>query len=356
MFQKHKDQVQFLCVYVREAHPTDGWAMKSNEMAGIKIKQPTKFDERTDVADQCCKALKMTMPLLVDTMDDTVGHSYSGMPDRLFIINTQGQVVYKGGRGPFGFKSGEMEQSLLMLLMDEAALPKQAAATKKVSARVPLLSNSAAWECLPKTVQGGGQPLPAWARALAKSLPKTTAAMLELDYLHRAQSPLPAVLRGQMRWVAADTNMCAYTRLQAEQDLLLAGMKKDQLAALKGDFGGLLAKDKAALLFARKLTKAASTVTDAEVASLIEAYGEKQVVAMVQLLAYANFQDRLILTLGITPELETPPPPLAVQFDRSPGGSAPSRCCRGRCPHQCPQRRACRARSWKSGPRRLCMS
>src|SRR5262245_14146911 len=121
MHQHYKDRVEFLCVYVREAHPTDGWAMKSNELAGIAIKQPTNYAERVGVADQCGKVLKMTMPLLVDSMNDEIGHAYSGMPDRLYIIDSQGKVAYKGGRGPFGFIPGEMEQSLLLLLLDETA-------------------------------------------------------------------------------------------------------------------------------------------------------------------------------------------------------------------------------------------
>ncbi len=318
MYAKYKGQVEFLCVYVREAHPTDGWAMKSNEKEGIKVKQPVDHEERTDVAAQCCTALKMTMPMVVDTMEDTVGHAYSGMPDRLYVIDTAGKVVYKGGRGPFGFKPGEMEQSLIVLLMEEA---KHSAASKKQSARVPLLDNKEAWQLLPRAAKGDGEPLPAWARALAKSLPKTTAAMLELDYMHRAQSPLQPVLRAEMRWVAADTNHCAYTRLQAENDLLQAGATNKQVSALSGNFVGCSPEKKAALTFARKLTKAAYTVTDDEVAYLIKSYGEKQVVAMVQLLAYANFQDRLILSLGITPDVEAPPPPVAVEFDPSPAAT-----------------------------------
>jgi len=58
------------------------------------------------------------MPMVVDDMDDHVGHLYSGMPDRLYVLDGDGRVVYKGGRGPFGFKVGEMEQSLVMLLLD----------------------------------------------------------------------------------------------------------------------------------------------------------------------------------------------------------------------------------------------
>jgi hypothetical protein len=60
------------------------------------------------------------MPLLVDEIDDRVGHLYSGMPDRLYVIDRHGRVAYKGGRGPFGFKPGEMAQALNLLLLDQA--------------------------------------------------------------------------------------------------------------------------------------------------------------------------------------------------------------------------------------------
>jgi hypothetical protein len=62
------------------------------------------------------------MPLLVDGMDDKVGKAYSGMPDRLYLIDREGRVAYKGGRGPFGFKPGELEQAILMLLLDDPGM------------------------------------------------------------------------------------------------------------------------------------------------------------------------------------------------------------------------------------------
>jgi hypothetical protein len=122
--KRYGDRVEFLAVYVREAHPTDGWRMRSNDNAGIALKQPLDEEERTGVARRCCSSLKMSMPLVVDEMDDRVGHAYSGMPDRLYVIDRKGRVAYKGGRGPFGFKAGEMEQSLLMLLLDQEVAVK----------------------------------------------------------------------------------------------------------------------------------------------------------------------------------------------------------------------------------------
>jgi Iodothyronine deiodinase len=70
------------------------------------------------VAARCCEALHVTMPLLVDEIDDRVGHAYSGMPDRLYVIGRDGRVVYKGGRGPFGFSAAEMEQAVILHLLD----------------------------------------------------------------------------------------------------------------------------------------------------------------------------------------------------------------------------------------------
>ncbi len=98
--------------------------MGSNDRAGIAVAQPKTFEERTAVADQCSNLLEMNMPVLVDEINDVVGNAYSGMPDRLYVIDRDGKVVFKSGRGPFGFKPGEMEQSLVMMLLDRPRNPE----------------------------------------------------------------------------------------------------------------------------------------------------------------------------------------------------------------------------------------
>jgi hypothetical protein len=119
VFERQKEHADFLLVYVREAHPTDGWAMSSNDKVGVKVAQPTTFEERRAVAEQCAARLKPTMPMLIDEIDDPVGNAYSGMPARLYVIDESGKVAYKSGRGPFGFKPEEMEQALLMLQLQK---------------------------------------------------------------------------------------------------------------------------------------------------------------------------------------------------------------------------------------------
>ena len=103
--------------------------MSSNDAAGIAIKQPRLEEERVSVAKTCCTSLKISMPLVVDEMDDRVGHAYSGMPDRMYVIDRAGRIAYKSGRGPFGFKPGELEQSLILLLLDQASPPAPQRAT-----------------------------------------------------------------------------------------------------------------------------------------------------------------------------------------------------------------------------------
>ena len=119
LYRRYKDRAEFLMVYVREAHPTDGWHMASNDRFGVTLRQPQTFDERVDVARTCRRRLGLGMPLLVDTLDDRVGDAYSGMPSRLYLIDRQGKVAYRSGRGPFGFKVGELEQALILLGQDK---------------------------------------------------------------------------------------------------------------------------------------------------------------------------------------------------------------------------------------------
>ena len=292
--------------------------MPSNDRVGIIIAQPRNKSDRVAVAQQCCSSLEISMPVLVDDMDDRVGHTYSGMPDRLYVIDRDGRIAYKGGRGPFGFKSREMEQALIMLLLDQAKPANQSAHG------IPILSDAETWKVLPALEKGTHQPLPVWARALAQTLPRTTSAMLELDYLHRAEIPIEPRLRGMMRWTAAHANRCAYSEAYAVADLRRAGLDEAGIQALGKDENKLSSAERAALTFARKMTEAADTVTDAEVSQLMGHYGDRKVVAMVLLLAYANFQDRLILALGLPVESAGTLPPLEIRFAKSPTAGSPA--------------------------------
>ena len=99
------------------------------------------------------------------------------------------------------------------------------------------------------------------------------------------------------------------------------GLDDESIAALRrGDVSRKTPAEKAALEFARKITVNSASVTDDEFAALVKHHGEKSVAAMVLTMAYANFQDRLLLCLGSPMEPGGPLPPLDVAF--APGALA----------------------------------
>lgn len=100
-------------MYIREAHPTDGWRRPATH---LEIEDPKTHEERTKVAQGCASELKLTMPVLVDDMQDTVSRAYAADPDRLFIIGVDAKIAFAGDRGPRGFDVGKMEKALKAIL------------------------------------------------------------------------------------------------------------------------------------------------------------------------------------------------------------------------------------------------
>jgi hypothetical protein len=152
--------------------------------------------------------------------------------------------------------------------------------------------------------------------------------MIDLDYAQRAESSLPPRLRAMLRWVAADANRCEYGKTDARADFVRAGGRGDDIDNLSHHLDHLPEPQRLALQLVRQLTEAAYTVTDAQVARLVDLYGQKQVVAIVLVAGYANFQDRLLLALGVSVEPGGPLPPLTVRFRKpksAPTGKGPDR-------------------------------
>jgi hypothetical protein len=104
--------VSFLVVYVREAHPEEGWILPENRRSGIAVHEPTTDEERIAVAANCAAKLKMSMPTVIDRVDNAVASAYGGWPDRLYLVGTDGRIAYQGGEGPFGFKPAELEHAI----------------------------------------------------------------------------------------------------------------------------------------------------------------------------------------------------------------------------------------------------
>lgn len=203
-----------------------------------------------------------------------------------------------------------------LCLLSAASVRAQDAALLQnttVQSHVPMLDNEAAWRHLPDC-DDAGAILPGWARALAASHPHTTAAVLELDGVYRARSGLDPTLRAKIRWTAAHANRCEYGMAYAIADLRASGVREQEIAALGARPASLSVSERSVLEFADKMTTAADSVTDTEVAFLRTEFGEAKLVAIVLQLAYANFMDRLVLSLGVPLEESGPLPPRVYGF------------------------------------------
>jgi hypothetical protein len=112
LHDRHGASVAFFIVYIREAHPEDGWVLTSNRDEGIALADPTSLDERAAAAEACVLRLRTRIPVLLDDVDDSVARAYGGWPDRLYLIGRDGRVAFQGEEGPFGFKTEELAAAL----------------------------------------------------------------------------------------------------------------------------------------------------------------------------------------------------------------------------------------------------
>lgn len=111
LYSAYSEQVQFLVIYIREAHPVDGWYMGDHN-----FKDPQTIEERRAMAGTCEVQLKYGITTYVDEMDDRVMQAYAAWPDRLFLIDADGKVAFAGGIGPWGFKPGKLKDAIDRLL------------------------------------------------------------------------------------------------------------------------------------------------------------------------------------------------------------------------------------------------
>lgn len=103
-------------VYIQEAHPVDLWQVSSNVQDGVLFASPQTSAERNNTAEMCVVKLAITLPSLIDGLDNRTEQAYTGWPDRLYIIGTDGRVRYKSAPGPFGFSTSDLELHLKQTL------------------------------------------------------------------------------------------------------------------------------------------------------------------------------------------------------------------------------------------------
>ncbi|MEN8773058.1 MAG: deiodinase-like protein [Akkermansiaceae bacterium] len=112
IYEAYGKKADFWWIYMQEAHATDG--VRPNRT--VKIKTHKTIEDRKTAAEGCASASVLKVPVLLDDMKDSVATVYSAMPERFFILNSDGKVAYAGGRGPRGVDLDALEKSLKELI------------------------------------------------------------------------------------------------------------------------------------------------------------------------------------------------------------------------------------------------
>lgn len=112
IYTNFKDQVEFFLIYVREAHPTDGWQVDANVEDDILFRQHQTTEEREEVATTFCSVRNVIMPTLIEEIDNGVDDAYGAAPTRLYLVGADGKVAYHGGAGPHFFDPEEWAEAI----------------------------------------------------------------------------------------------------------------------------------------------------------------------------------------------------------------------------------------------------
>ena len=85
-------RAQFLIVYTKEAHPAD-WEVDRNKDAGIAVEAHKDAAARAAQAEKAGHALKLTIPIAPDTMDDAVSTAFGTFPNGAVVLSRDGIIV-----------------------------------------------------------------------------------------------------------------------------------------------------------------------------------------------------------------------------------------------------------------------
>ena len=91
--QQYSTKAYLLIIYTREAHPAGGWEIARNLDDGISIPDPADLPARQAQAARTQSQLHITIPMVVDTMDNATADAYGAFPNGAIVINRDGTIA-----------------------------------------------------------------------------------------------------------------------------------------------------------------------------------------------------------------------------------------------------------------------
>ena len=101
-----EERVDFLIVYIDEAHPSDGWKFEGN---AYDIANHVDIEARLAAAGRLAEN-RLPCEMVVDSMSNRANKSYSAAPEKFVVIGEGGKVEYIGRMGPVGYRVEEVRE------------------------------------------------------------------------------------------------------------------------------------------------------------------------------------------------------------------------------------------------------
>ena len=77
--------------------------MKSNVKEDVCYAQPKTLEQRVAIANDFVKRFGYPTQFGIDDMSNAANDAYAAWPERIYIVDENGRIAYRGGMGPFHY-------------------------------------------------------------------------------------------------------------------------------------------------------------------------------------------------------------------------------------------------------------
>ena len=93
LYSKYKDLINFVAIYIEEAHSNDEWPIRTEEK--LKIDQHKTIDDRINASKILIDQYDFNkIPLYIDSMENTFSSRYCAWPLRMILINNNNEIEW----------------------------------------------------------------------------------------------------------------------------------------------------------------------------------------------------------------------------------------------------------------------
>ena len=115
LYTKYNSICNFIVIYVQESHSSDQWNIESNKKKGIDILQHIKIKDKInackeliniwkDEVDGIEEAIELgKFKIVCDDIDCNAEIKFNVLPERIYMLDKDDTIAFKGGYGPWDF-------------------------------------------------------------------------------------------------------------------------------------------------------------------------------------------------------------------------------------------------------------